>query len=102
MLTDLISKNKSISVRGCIIQCFIFVLGIIENYLLALMAYDRYLAICNPLRYPVLMNSRLCQKFDKIVSVFYLVLTPLLNPIIYTMRNKDVRNALRAYVKRNT
>uniref|UniRef100_A0A8C5LWQ0 Olfactory receptor n=1 Tax=Leptobrachium leishanense TaxID=445787 RepID=A0A8C5LWQ0_9ANUR len=61
MMADIISEDKGISIAGCITQCyFFFVLSAIENYLLAIMAYDRYLAICNPLRYTTIMNSKLC------------------------------------------
>ena len=51
----------SISFGGCGAQMFFFMfLGATECILLALMAYDRYVAICNPLRYPVLMCRRTC------------------------------------------
>nr|XP_012609985.1 olfactory receptor 2Z1-like [Microcebus murinus] len=51
----------SISFGGCGAQMFFFMfLGAAECLLLALMAYDRYVAICNPLRYPLLMNRRVC------------------------------------------
>ncbi|KAG8538209.1 hypothetical protein GDO81_023101 [Engystomops pustulosus] len=63
MLTDLASGNKEISVIGCVTQLyFFFVLGAIENYFLAVMAYDRYLAICNPLRYLAIMSNRFCHQ----------------------------------------
>ncbi|XP_075683936.1 olfactory receptor 6F1-like [Rhinoderma darwinii] len=61
MLQDILSSARRISVTGCIAQCyFFFVLGGIENFFLAVMAYDRYLAICNPLRYSSIMNPVLC------------------------------------------
>ncbi|XP_078496635.1 olfactory receptor 6M1-like [Lissotriton helveticus] len=61
MLANFLHGHRSISVGGCITQCyFFFVMGGMENYLLALMAYDRYLAICHPLRYPAIMTTRLC------------------------------------------
>uniref|UniRef100_F7EY00 Olfactory receptor n=1 Tax=Monodelphis domestica TaxID=13616 RepID=F7EY00_MONDO len=51
----------SISFGGCGAQMFFFMfLGAAECLLLALMAYDRYVAICNPLRYPLLMSRRTC------------------------------------------
>ncbi|CAI9584055.1 unnamed protein product [Staurois parvus] len=61
ILEDFLYSTKSISAIGCIVQCyFFFVLGAIENYILAVMAYDRYVAICNPLRYSTIMKPVLC------------------------------------------
>ncbi|XP_063794737.1 olfactory receptor 6F1-like [Pseudophryne corroboree] len=61
MLEDLLFINRRISVIGCIAQCyFFFLLGGIENYFLAVMAYDRCLAICNPLRYSSIMSPVRC------------------------------------------
>ncbi|XP_054850380.1 olfactory receptor 49-like [Eublepharis macularius] len=61
MLANLLSKRKTISVTACFIQSFFyFILGIAEFFLLAAMSFDRYVAICNPLRYTIIMNSRLC------------------------------------------
>uniref|UniRef100_H0XSU6 Olfactory receptor n=1 Tax=Otolemur garnettii TaxID=30611 RepID=H0XSU6_OTOGA len=51
----------SISFRGCGAQMFFFMfLGAAECLLLALMAYDRYVAICSPLHYPVIMRRQVC------------------------------------------
>ncbi|XP_006271548.1 olfactory receptor 10A4-like [Alligator mississippiensis] len=59
MLTSLFLDNKTISFIGCATQMyFLLFLGGTECYLLAMMAYDRYVAICHPLHYPVLMSSR--------------------------------------------
>ncbi|XP_059512193.1 olfactory receptor 13J1, partial [Myotis daubentonii] len=61
MLVHLLSAQKTISFIGCAIQmCLSLSTGSTECLLLAIMAYDRYLAICRPLRYPVLMSQRLC------------------------------------------
>ncbi|XP_048374236.1 olfactory receptor 10A7-like [Sphaerodactylus townsendi] len=61
MLENLMSGNKSISFLGCAVQTyFTFFLGGSECFLLATMAYDRYVAICKPLHYHVLMNSKVC------------------------------------------
>ncbi|XP_006038560.1 olfactory receptor 9G4-like [Alligator sinensis] len=62
MLASFLSEDKTISVRGCIAQFYIFdCLAAVECYLLAVMSYDRYLAICKPLLYPMLMNTRVCR-----------------------------------------
>ncbi|XP_055989900.1 olfactory receptor 10G2-like [Sorex fumeus] len=53
--------SKVISFGGCVTQlCLTHSLGSTQCFLFTLMAYDRYLAICQPLRYPILMNRRLC------------------------------------------
>ncbi|XP_065717919.1 olfactory receptor 10A2-like [Patagioenas fasciata] len=61
MLVNFLSEDRSISYMGCATQlyCLIF-LAATEWYLLAAMAYDRYMAICNPLRYAITMNRRVC------------------------------------------
>ncbi|XP_066486596.1 olfactory receptor 6M1-like [Tiliqua scincoides] len=61
MLVNMISRNKSISFLGCALQCyFYFSLGVCEAILIALMAFDRYVAICHPLRYTIIMNGQVC------------------------------------------
>ncbi|XP_072462762.1 olfactory receptor 13C9-like [Notamacropus eugenii] len=61
MLTNFSSGRKTISFSGCMIQMYIFLaMGSTESVLLATMAYDRYMAICNPLRYPIIMNRKQC------------------------------------------
>ncbi|KAM4652010.1 olfactory receptor 10A7-like [Discoglossus pictus] len=58
LLDILLSDNKDISFYGCIAQMYFFhVLGSSEMFLLASMAYDRYVAICNPLRYTIIMRK---------------------------------------------
>ncbi|XP_013909853.1 PREDICTED: olfactory receptor 10A7-like [Thamnophis sirtalis] len=54
-------RDKSISVNGCMTQYYFFgFLASTECYLLAMMSYDRYLAICKPLHYGSVMNGKLC------------------------------------------
>uniref|UniRef100_A0A8C8RFN7 Olfactory receptor n=1 Tax=Pelusios castaneus TaxID=367368 RepID=A0A8C8RFN7_9SAUR len=61
MLVSLISGDKRISFAGCAIQmCFFLCFGSTESSFLAAMAYDRYVAICNPLHYSLIMNKKLC------------------------------------------
>ncbi|XP_066110036.1 olfactory receptor 8H1-like [Saccopteryx bilineata] len=60
-LENLLISSKSISYMSCFTQMYFFVLlGDTECLLLSIMAYDRYVAICNPLYYPVVMSKRLC------------------------------------------
>ena len=55
------SESKSISFAGCISQFFLFTLFIVtEGFILAIMAYDNFIAICNPLLYSVQMSTHLC------------------------------------------
>ncbi|KAM6186254.1 olfactory receptor 226-like [Rhynchocyon petersi] len=61
LLANLLVQKKTISFSGCLTQLLFFLsLGSSECFLLATMACDRYLAICHPLRYPAIMDSRLC------------------------------------------
>ncbi|XP_070343393.1 olfactory receptor 10AG1-like [Equus asinus] len=61
MLMDLWTQKGNISFFACATQmCFFLILGGTECFLLALMAYDRYVAICNPLHYPLVMNHKVC------------------------------------------
>ncbi|XP_060027464.1 olfactory receptor 2T27-like [Erinaceus europaeus] len=63
MITDFFSGHRDITHIGCGAQIFLYLmLGVAECILLTLMAFDRYLAICNPLRYPVIMTPRVCVK----------------------------------------
>ncbi|XP_027716990.1 putative olfactory receptor 5AK3 [Vombatus ursinus] len=69
MLVNFLVSHKSISFSGCLIQLHIYGLfATAEVYLLATMAIDRYVAICYPLRYPVVMSRRVC---IHLVSVSY-------------------------------
>uniref|UniRef100_A0A8D1I6B4 G-protein coupled receptors family 1 profile domain-containing protein n=1 Tax=Sus scrofa TaxID=9823 RepID=A0A8D1I6B4_PIG len=61
MLVDLLAKNKAIPFYGCALQFMVFcIFADAECLLLAVMAYDRYKAISNPLLYTVSMSSRVC------------------------------------------
>lgn len=61
MLASFLTKNQSISVQGCVVQFWAFgFLAATECYLLAAMSYDRYVAICRPLYYSVLMKFKVC------------------------------------------
>ncbi|XP_015333891.1 olfactory receptor 183-like [Marmota marmota marmota] len=61
MLMNFLDKSKMISLPQCMIQFFFFAISVTtECFLLAAMAYDRYVAICQPLLYPVIMTNILC------------------------------------------
>ncbi|XP_037771251.1 olfactory receptor 11A1-like [Chelonia mydas] len=61
MLASLLTGDRTISVESCITQLAVFgFLVTAESYLLVVMSYDRYLAICKPLHYGTLMNGQLC------------------------------------------
>ncbi|ELK17676.1 Olfactory receptor 2K2 [Pteropus alecto] len=61
LLVNLLSSQKTIIFSGCAVQMYLsLAMGSTECVLLAVMAYDRYVAICNPLRYPIIMNRQVC------------------------------------------
>ncbi|XP_004621699.1 olfactory receptor 1165-like [Sorex araneus] len=61
LLEILVVEDRSISFKGCMIQFyFICAFVITEMFMLAVMAYDRFVAVCNPLLYTVAMSRKLC------------------------------------------
>ncbi|XP_039731653.1 olfactory receptor-like protein OLF1 [Pteropus medius] len=61
MLVNFLSENKSISYYGCALQFYFFcAFADTESFILAAMAYDRYVAICNPLLYTGVMSRGIC------------------------------------------
>uniref|UniRef100_A0A8B9X4G0 G-protein coupled receptors family 1 profile domain-containing protein n=1 Tax=Bos mutus grunniens TaxID=30521 RepID=A0A8B9X4G0_BOSMU len=142
LLENLIVEDRTISFTGCIMQFFFACIFVVtETFLLAVMAYDRFVAICNPLLYTAVMSQKLCsllmpstggrhKAFStcashlttitifhgtilflycvpnsrsswlmvKVASVFYTVVIPMLNPVIYSLRNKDVKETARKLV----
>ncbi|KAB0388778.1 hypothetical protein E2I00_014339 [Balaenoptera physalus] len=75
LLACLLGEKKNMSFDGCITQTyFYFFLGTVEFILLAVMSFDCYVAICNPLRYTIIMNIRACLLM--ILGSFLPVLVP--------------------------
>ncbi|XP_037695993.1 olfactory receptor 1S1-like [Choloepus didactylus] len=61
MLTNIQTKSQSISYESCITQMYFFIMFVVtDNFLLGVMAYDRFVAICHPLNYTTMMQPRLC------------------------------------------
>ncbi|XP_049708755.1 olfactory receptor 2M4-like [Elephas maximus indicus] len=151
MAANYLMDTRSISPTGCGVQIFLLLtLGGSEFFLLTGMSYDRYVAICHPLRYPILMSQKLCllmtsgswllggidglmqcsacgqlepgkkafktcsshlvvvglfygtimfiymrpksngsEDHDKVVSAFYTIFTPVLNPLIFSVIKKS-------------
>ncbi|XP_053545463.1 olfactory receptor 6Q1-like [Bombina bombina] len=85
LLVNILTGNREIFYSACIAQLFIFTfLGAAECYLLSAMAYDRYIAICNPLQYTIIMqnNCVLCLLICSWLGGF---LTPIL-PIWFMIK----------------
>ncbi|XP_039739067.1 olfactory receptor 7A17-like [Pteropus medius] len=129
MLVNIQKQRQVITYKGCIIQMYFLILfGALDNFLLTVMAYDRFVAICHPLHYTVIMNPRLCgllllvswlsivflfyctslgvylisvsthsMHSSAIASVMYIVVTPMLNLFIFSLRNKDIKGALKRF-----
>uniref|UniRef100_A0A8D0XM60 Olfactory receptor n=1 Tax=Sus scrofa TaxID=9823 RepID=A0A8D0XM60_PIG len=61
MLMNMQTQDQSIPYAGCVTQTYFFIFfACIDNLLLAVMAYDRYVAICHPLHYAIIMREELC------------------------------------------
>ncbi|XP_041618300.1 olfactory receptor 7A17-like [Vulpes lagopus] len=126
MLWNIQTQSKVITYEGCLSQIYFFILFAgLEVLLLTVMAYDRFVAICHPLHYMVIMNPQLCGQLvlmswiiivslfyctilgvylssaatqsshsSAVASVMYTVVTPMMNPFIYSLRNRDIKEAL--------
>ncbi|ELW54132.1 olfactory receptor 7G2 [Tupaia chinensis] len=81
MLANIQTQTRSITYMGCLTQvCFVMVFASLESFLLAVMAYDRYVAICHPLRYAVLMSPRVC-----VLVTFLSLLVCLLDALVHSL-----------------
>ncbi|XP_004864355.1 olfactory receptor 7A10 [Heterocephalus glaber] len=82
MVVNIQTQSKIISYAGCITQMYFFLLfGSLDNFLLAVMAYDRFVAICHPLHYMVIMNRplhRVLVLVSWVVSILYALLQSLM------------------------
>ncbi|XP_005083489.2 olfactory receptor 1073 [Mesocricetus auratus] len=61
MLVNVYTQHRTITYEGCILQIYFFILFLgLDNFLLTVMAYDRFVAICHPLHYTSIMTHKLC------------------------------------------
>ncbi|KAG8547384.1 hypothetical protein GDO81_028464 [Engystomops pustulosus] len=91
VLHDSFSNTRKISVTGCLTQMnLVLLFGTAESMLLAVMAYDRYIAICFPLRYTVIMSWRVCNCITVTMwgGSFLLSILPIIaKPIVFCKGN---------------
>uniref|UniRef100_A0A7N4NLP1 Olfactory receptor n=1 Tax=Sarcophilus harrisii TaxID=9305 RepID=A0A7N4NLP1_SARHA len=82
MLVSILTENKAISFADCLAQMYFFMVFVtLDNFLLTAMAYDRFVAICHPLRYTTIMNPKLCGLLvlvSWIISLLYSLLQSLM------------------------
>ncbi|XP_001368323.3 olfactory receptor 1361 [Monodelphis domestica] len=84
MLVNHISGNKTISYAGCLTQVFFFIwFAGIDSVLLTVMAYDRYVAICAPLHYSMVMTPKVCLLLV-VVSWFWSYINALIHTVLVT------------------
>ncbi|XP_032766287.1 olfactory receptor 7G2-like [Rattus rattus] len=81
MLWNIQTQDHRITFAGCLSQgCFVAVCVIFESFLLGIMAYDRYIAICFPLRYTVLMNPCFC-----VILVLITLFISIVNGLLHSL-----------------
>ncbi|KAM9095499.1 olfactory receptor 7D4-like [Sarcophilus harrisii] len=82
MLVSIFTENKAIPYADCLVQMYFFmVFSALDSFILTAMAYDRFVAICYPLRYTVIMNPKLCGLLvllSWITSLLYSILLSLM------------------------
>nr|XP_033818247.1 olfactory receptor 1-like [Geotrypetes seraphini] len=82
LLSNLISNSRTISFSNCFVQLYFFMFsGGSECVIMSIMAYDRYVAICNPLHYVTIMNKKVCLSMSIaswIIGLFHSLLHTLL------------------------
>ncbi|KAG9470532.1 hypothetical protein GDO78_017461 [Eleutherodactylus coqui] len=92
VLLNMFSSKRRISVIGCLAQMNLgLFLGETECILLAVMAYDRYIAICFPFYYTIIMNRKVCRNVVFLMwSVCFILATvpTILKPLIFCGKNK--------------
>ena len=71
MLINMHTRDQSLPYAGCVTQMYFFIFfGCVDNLLLAMMAYDRHVAICHPLHYTTIMQGNLCISLVAVSWIF--------------------------------
>ncbi|KAM5171498.1 olfactory receptor 11L1-like [Mantella aurantiaca] len=87
MLHGLLRNDNAMSLAGCIIQFYVYIVsGSVENALLTIMSYDRYLAICNPLRYADMMNLQLCRNLVCAIWLLCVIVALTVAILLYQLK----------------
>uniref|UniRef100_A0A8D2DSX2 G-protein coupled receptors family 1 profile domain-containing protein n=1 Tax=Sciurus vulgaris TaxID=55149 RepID=A0A8D2DSX2_SCIVU len=87
MIVNLLNHSRVMSYGGYLKQMSVFIIfGCMDDLLLTMMAYDRFVAICHPLHYSVIMNPHLCG--------FLLLLSLLISLLVSQLQNLNVLNFL--------
>ncbi|XP_028625907.1 olfactory receptor 10Q1-like [Grammomys surdaster] len=99
MLSNIFGAQKPLTLAGCGTQMFFFVtLGSTDCFLLAVMAYDRYVAICHPLHYSLIMTQKLCVQMVMGSLSLALFLSLQLTALIFTLpfcgQNQEINHFL--------
>lgn len=96
LLVITLTQDHKISFHGCIIQLFFFMLcACAETLILTSMAYDRYLAICKPLQYYLIMNKKLCALMAAsswLIGALNSLILSLLISVLLFCKSRDINN----------
>ncbi|XP_010627045.1 olfactory receptor 18 [Fukomys damarensis] len=95
LIVNIQTQRRAISYEGCLTQMSLFVIsGCMDDMLLTVMAYDRFVAICHPLQYHAIVNPRLCVSLVLLSFFFSLLYSQLHNFIaLYFVYFRDVEIA---------
>ncbi|EHB02692.1 Olfactory receptor 14I1 [Heterocephalus glaber] len=108
-IVNSMTDNKRISLTECAAQTFLNILfGAVEIGLLVVMSYDRYVAICHPLHYGLIITpmavlgptAKKPSLKNLLNAMFYTMMPPFVNPIIYCLRNREINAALQRMFNR--
>lgn len=93
ILANILQSEKTITLLGCATQMIFFIgFGSTDCFILAVMAYDRYVAICHPLQYPLIMTLTLCVRLVIVSVVVGLFLSSQLVAFIFSLPFCRARN----------